>query len=284
MNGKPTWRRGMGLYGLSFLLIVLISLLFMGLKPTNSLIDIPWLSLAISLGGVLLPAIVACYWPKNRAPGLPPLGRLNPWVFGGIALGSLPLYMLFAFIQMRFVKWLGISVPTGLVAPLTANGPFSFLWIWFAIAVLPALSEEFLYRGLLQRSLIARLGSWRGLLLSACLFSLVHLEPAGALSRILMGLWFGSLLLLTNSLWADIAAHAFNNTWGVVLANWHGPILSHMPYVYGAGILAAGASLACFFKGGFIKLPAVPGPQSMLMGPELPPFIPVREISIPEEK
>jgi membrane protease YdiL (CAAX protease family) len=221
---------------------------------------------------VAAPAAIACYWPKEGAPGeFPSFKAVDPLVLAGAALFSLPLYVLFAALQISITKLLPFHMDAGLVEPLTANNPLAFLWIWISIALLPAITEEFFYRGVMQSAAMKRWGPWVGLGVTAVLFSVVHLELAGGLSRILMGLWFGYLFWRTKSLWAGALAHACNNTWGVALANWHQVIEPNLNAVYALAALCLLAGYACFHKAGF--WPWLQDAESKADAPELPYFV-----------
>ncbi|NLX29716.1 MAG: CPBP family intramembrane metalloprotease [Bacteroidales bacterium] len=88
------------------------------------------------------------------------------------------------------------------------------------VAVLPAIGEELLFRGVIQKQLSAWSGShhW-GIWLSAALFSALHMQFYGFLPRMLLGALFGYLLVWSGSLWLPILAHFINNA-GAVLALW----------------------------------------------------------------
>ena len=87
------------------------------------------------------------------------------------------------------------------------------------IALIPAISEEFVFRGVVQ-SQIAKwsknehLGVW----ISAFIFSAIHLQFYGFLPRMLMGALLGYLLIWTGSIWAPILAHFTNNAVAVLSA------------------------------------------------------------------
>lgn len=266
-------RRAAGLYAASFTLMLVISALFMIAKAPKAGINIPWLSVVISLFAVAAPAAVACYWPKTGAPNeIPPFAAVDPRVLAGAAFFSLPLYVIFAALQIGITKLFPFRIEAGLVEPLTASNPGVFLWIWVAIAILPALTEEFLYRGVMQSAAVKRWGPWVGIGLTSFLFSLVHMDVAGFLSRILMGLWFGYLFWRTRSLWADVLAHAMNNSWGVVLANWHKAIEPNLSVVYALAALCAFAGYMCMHKAGFWPWQSREATVAA-DGPELPYFV-----------
>jgi membrane protease YdiL (CAAX protease family) len=88
----------------------------------------------------------------------------------------------------------------------------------FIIAVIPAIGEELLFRGILQRIFIDWTKSaFTGILLSAILFSALHLQFYGFLPRMMLGVLLGYLLQWSGSLWLPIAAHFINNAAQVIL-------------------------------------------------------------------
>jgi membrane protease YdiL (CAAX protease family) len=84
------------------------------------------------------------------------------------------------------------------------------------IAVIPALGEELLFRGVLQKQLSKWTGSvhW-GIFISAVLFSALHMQFFGFFPRLFLGMLFGYLLVWTGSLWVPILAHLVNNALAV---------------------------------------------------------------------
>lgn len=92
------------------------------------------------------------------------------------------------------------------------GGPIGEGLMVFAVVLFVPCCEELLFRGYLQRILWARHSRLAAIVASALLFTLMHLEPAGAPARLEMGLLFGAIAALTGSLWPAVAAHAGNNT------------------------------------------------------------------------
>ena len=88
-----------------------------------------------------------------------------------------------------------------------------------AIAVVPAICEELLFRGVLLTWLKdsfrnKHLAVW----LSAIVFSAIHIQFLGFFPRMLLGVYLGYLFLWTGSLWTAIIAHFLNNAVLVVAA------------------------------------------------------------------
>jgi uncharacterized protein len=95
---------------------------------------------------------------------------------------------------------------------LQANSFTVYLFNLFLIAVLPAIGEELTFRGMFQRFL----GDWVknahwGIIISAFLFSAIHLQFYGFLPRFVLGLIFGYLLYWSGNIWLPILAHFLNN-------------------------------------------------------------------------
>ncbi|MDR0415560.1 MAG: CPBP family intramembrane metalloprotease [Prevotellaceae bacterium] len=79
-------------------------------------------------------------------------------------------------------------------------------------ALMPAVCEEFLFRGYLQRVLCAwTKNPHAAILASAVAFSALHFQFEGFIPRLLLGALFGYLLYWSGSLWLSVAAHFTNN-------------------------------------------------------------------------
>ncbi len=95
---------------------------------------------------------------------------------------------------------------------------YSDLWVnLIVIALIPAIGEELLFRGVLQ-GIFAKLTKnihW-GIIITAFLFAALHMQFYGLLPRMAMGILFGYLLVWSGSLWAPIIAHLANNAMAVI--------------------------------------------------------------------
>lgn len=87
----------------------------------------------------------------------------------------------------------------------------------FMIAFLPAIGEEFLFRGVIQRIFTTwtRNFHW-GIWISAILFSALHMQFYGFIPRVFLGVLFGYLLVWSGSIWLPVVAHFINNAVAVV--------------------------------------------------------------------
>lgn len=93
-----------------------------------------------------------------------------------------------------------------------------FLLLAVVVAVLPAVSEELMFRGIIQNQLSkTRLGNYGAIVVSGFLFSLMHAEFNNFLAIWIMGIVLGWIFYTTQSLWVSITAHFVNNFATVLL-------------------------------------------------------------------
>jgi membrane protease YdiL (CAAX protease family) len=94
----------------------------------------------------------------------------------------------------------------------TFDSGFQFIAALIIMAALPAIAEEFAFRGLVQNRLSKgfnnpHLAIW----ISAFLFSAIHMQFFGFVPRMLLGALFGYLYLWSGNLLVPIFAHFVNN-------------------------------------------------------------------------
>jgi len=107
----------------------------------------------------------------------------------------------------------------------------AFIFNMFLIAVIPAIGEELLFRGVMQKILIKWTGSVHvGIWVAAALFSALHGQFFGFFPRMMLGGMFGYMLIWSGSLWLPILGHFINNGAAVVLL-----------YLNGKGLISDGA-------------------------------------------
>ena len=100
---------------------------------------------------------------------------------------------------------------------LSQSDIFSLLANLLVVAVTAAVTEEFFFRGTLQRII----GKWTSnphvvIWVVAFLFSALHLQFYGFIPRMLLGAYFGYLLLWSGSIWLPVLAHFINNSVAVI--------------------------------------------------------------------
>jgi membrane protease YdiL (CAAX protease family) len=142
-----------------------------------------------------------------------------------------PFIMLFAFpvISLVFFYVSQLPVPESLVrleeglekftsALLSETSAGVFLLNFLMIAILPALFEELLFRGVIQR-LAARMfnSAHLGILLSGLIFGFIHGQVFRFLPIAVLGILLGYLYWWTRNLWFPILGHFFHNGIQVVV-------------------------------------------------------------------
>jgi membrane protease YdiL (CAAX protease family) len=99
---------------------------------------------------------------------------------------------------------------------LDAKGIGGYLLSIFVMALLPAMSEEMLFRGGLQNFLTrATKKPWLSIIVVSILFSIVHFSVYGFLVRFFLGIVLGYIFYSTGSIWLSMTAHFFNNALAV---------------------------------------------------------------------
>ena len=98
-----------------------------------------------------------------------------------------------------------------------------FLAVILGIGVLTGMGEEMIFRGILQQTVQgkshrAHVAVW----ICAFLFSAIHLQFYGFFPRLLLGAFFGYLLVWSGNLWLPIFGHLFNNSMVVCMAYFTG--------------------------------------------------------------
>jgi uncharacterized protein len=91
-----------------------------------------------------------------------------------------------------------------------ANAPGEFLFVLLVVAFVPAVSEELLFRGLVQRNLEAASG-WRGPVITGIIFGLYHFNPFTLVPLVALGVYFGFMVYRSGNITLSISAHFFNN-------------------------------------------------------------------------
>lgn len=87
------------------------------------------------------------------------------------------------------------------------------------VALVTAFAEEIFFRGALQNTIALKASPYTAIWIVAFIFSAAHFQVFGFVPRLLLGAWFGYLLVWTKSLYVPIIAHTLNNA-VVVLFTW----------------------------------------------------------------
>lgn len=190
------------------------------------------------LGTFFLPALLYWYVVERRT-----WGQFNGQPLSAVAGLSIVVLIVIAFMPFDglIIEWnQNLHLPETL-APMeqwirekekglegitkyltTFSTTGQLLVAMLVIAVIPAIGEETLFRGILQRNFTywtrnPHVGIW----LAAALFSAIHVQFLGFFPRMLLGALFGYLYLWSGNLWVPILAHFVNNGFTVIMVYMH---------------------------------------------------------------
>ncbi|MBR9923342.1 MAG: CPBP family intramembrane metalloprotease [Bacteroidetes bacterium] len=112
---------------------------------------------------------------------------------------------------------------------LVMETPFELLFTLLIMAAAPALGEEFIFRGLIQRLLELKTNKPHlAIFTAAVIFSAFHMQFEGFFPRLMLGLMLGYLFYWTRSIWVPVAVHFVYNGIQVVAA-WYMPEMIQEP-------------------------------------------------------
>jgi membrane protease YdiL (CAAX protease family) len=90
------------------------------------------------------------------------------------------------------------------------------------IALIPAIGEELLFRGLIQPRMYRLTGNIHAAIwITGFIFSAIHLQFYGLIPRMLLGVLFGYLYIWSGNLWYPIIGHFTNNGFTLLLIYLH---------------------------------------------------------------
>jgi membrane protease YdiL (CAAX protease family) len=112
----------------------------------------------------------------------------------------------------------GTETMSAIARALAEPKPMRLVLILLTIGLLPALAEEAFFRGFIQGTLVASLGRWPGIVLTALAFGLIHLNVVQGSEAFVAGIFLGWMTERFGGVRPAIAAHAFNNLLFVALA------------------------------------------------------------------
>lgn len=84
-------------------------------------------------------------------------------------------------------------------------------YMLLALLVVAPIFEELLCRGVILEAVRRKHGGLVACLLSSLVFGIMHIEPQAVLNAFMIGMLLGYLYLRTNSIFASIIIHFFNN-------------------------------------------------------------------------
>jgi len=105
-----------------------------------------------------------------------------------------------------------------LIEGVLMGGELSTAFLFFALAMTPAICEELLFRGYLQRQVERKWGAATSIVLVGVFFGLYHLRLTQVVPLSLLGIWMGYVVWASGSLWTGMLVHVLNNGFAVLVS------------------------------------------------------------------
>jgi len=100
---------------------------------------------------------------------------------------------------------------------LHADNFAEMLLVIITISIIPAICEEVMFRGYIQRSFGFKFKPYIAALLTAMFFALYHFNPYGLIPLAIIGLYLGFAAYSSQSLFVPIILHFLNNFFAIML-------------------------------------------------------------------
>jgi sodium transport system permease protein len=219
------WRsspRGVPRPGEAMLLVTLIALLFFYVGRSVMLrfgeTGIPLTQLLLLALPVLVFVVVGRHDPRRTLAlrGAPPRAFAAALL---IVFGAIPLGWLLVWLQ-GFVIAIPIEYLQAMEQLVTAADTRRLLWLLLALAIVPAVCEELVFRGVLLQAFASTGRVSRAVLVSAAVFGAFHLSFETAirfLPTAFLGLFLAYVVWRTRSIFTGMLMHLVNNATVVLI-------------------------------------------------------------------
>jgi len=172
----------------------------------------------------LVPALIVIFASRVRRSPQLRLGKL-------VTLTRLALLVIIGFSSTCAVAILTdvandiYPIPKSLlehmIELLWADSTAGLIGVVITVAVVPAIAEELVFRGILQPSMIRIAGVPGGIGLTALFFSMYHLNPWTFVPILIVGVLLGLLVHWSKSVWAGVLTHFGANLVATTFTNSH---------------------------------------------------------------
>jgi membrane protease YdiL (CAAX protease family) len=212
-----------------------ITLLIFGVKVRPGTVQ--WMRLATMLGQILLILLPTIVLTHLQGFGTRQTLRLRGTGSREILLAVVGVFSLQQILQVYLVLQDQIPIPTSIqpfvdsireaieetYRELTAAHSVSELfYVLLVIALVPAVCEELLFRGLVQKNFERGVKGWWKVILPGVIFGAYHFNPFSFVPLAVLGVYLGFLVLRSESIVTPMAAHFANNLFAVVVVFFNG--------------------------------------------------------------
>lgn len=187
-----------------------------------------------AVGTMLLPALLASVLYSDKVSSFLYIHKPTDFKSALLVLASIvlvtPLINLLAWVNGKmslpewassieeFIRYYEDSAEAFTEKLINGGGTCPYLSNIIVVALTAAVAEEFLFRGALTRIIERCLTNCHVIIwVVAVLFSAFHFQFYGFVPRMILGAYFGYLLLWSKSIWLPVCAHFFNNALSITL-------------------------------------------------------------------
>lgn len=171
--------------------------------------------LALTELGLLGIALAAAALLRAPLREVFPLSPPTPRELGGVLL----LWMGGFLVSLSVTSAVMYLFPAGMEVGEALGSLFSSLPLglaWVIVALLPAVCEEALHRGVMQYTFRGFGNKWVVVLLMGLLFGLFHMDPYRFLTTTVLGMCLSYIMAEKNNLVLPVLFHLINNTASVL--------------------------------------------------------------------
>ena len=216
-------------FGLAINLSLIISLITTAIIDFFPKLDLVYTDSVASAGYNIIVSIIYILMPfvlvhivlkaKKLTGNLPFGTTYNGRAAIYLSMGVLPVMMITSvvinYISLIVQEYFGITFTSSL-DDIKIIGLSGFLMSVVSTAILPAIIEEIIIRGIVMQPL-RRYGDMFALVVSSLLFSIMHGNMVQIPYTFAAGLFFGYVAIATGSLWPSIIMHFINNLYAVII-------------------------------------------------------------------
>ena len=168
---------------------------------------------AVSIPAFLIPSVI--FRRKNRLPVFraPKFGHIMLALLLGIGC----IFLNIAVGCLNSALTYGIDINSNALDVQESLKSAGIPVMIIAVAIVPAISEEFLMRGTLLECW-RRISPFGAIMLTSLLFGLLHTSPSNFLVYFAMGILFGVVYNITRNVWLTVVIHFVNNLLSVLIS------------------------------------------------------------------
>ena len=128
---------------------------------------------------------------------------------------------------------------------LAMRSPAELLFVWFIVALTPAICEEAVFRGVAQRAFERGMRVRWAIVLTGSVFALFHLYPTQFVPLAAIGMFLSMVVWRGNSIFLGVIGHVANNSIAIFTLYFSGNAAGTQEVAAGTGSLtSAGITLA----------------------------------------